>query len=675
VRLVRLSIQPFRYNPITKELRVATDLTIHLDYSGFDGRNMLKTKRSQFLPQWEQIYRMRVLNFEDIYKPARINSSGPGNIYPGYLIIYAHDFRPAVCPKLQEFIDWKEAEGQRIYKADLNDITGARGTEDAGELKAYIQYWYDNMCFAGVGWVNYVLLVGDAPSCGSPPNYDLVQCAADDRVPTYWYGGALTSDYWYQLLSGNDNYPEIALGRWCVEHPESLFVYVDKTFAYQKDPDPGWQCAKSALIAHKEPLPDSGDPVGASLRFELAKDTIYNNVLPSGYDYELLYGAEGATNADLIQAITTYGGTGIVNYRGHGSPTSWDEWDYNAQSFTTTQMRDLDQTSFDGYPVVYNLCCSPGPITNPTECVIEAWTRNPEGGCAGALGAANAVSYTPQNNTFDTTIFRGHFLPNSSIVQSLNCGMAINHGKVAMLTHHGDGEYDRGTLHARGYHWIGDPELDIWRESPVQAYVAAPDTIYQGQEYVDIYVHRQSDNAPVPWATGCLLYVGPDTGYFYQRVERTNEAGFARIDLPVELVAGDYLLTVTSQTEQISIMPVQDSIYGSSGFFASDVEKNLQVIGWNLEPVLPNVLRSQAAISYSVAGRLGSNGTQSVKLSVFDITGREVKVLTSGSHAAGHYTVAWDGKDEQDARCAAGVYFIRMRSHEFNDNARLILLR
>jgi hypothetical protein len=448
VRLVRLSLQPFRYNPATKELRVATDITIHLDYSGFDGRNVLKTKRSQFLPQWEQIYRTQILNFDDLYNPPRVMGSGPGNLYPGYLIIYAHDFRPAVCPKLQEFIDWKEEKGQHIYKADLNDIPGIDGNpDDAENLKTYIQYWYDNMDPTAPDLPCYVLLVGDAPSHGSPPDYDLVQCAADDRVPTYWYSGALTSDYWYQLLSGSDNYPEIALGRWCIEHPESLFVYVDKTFAYEKDPDPAWQGDKSTLVAHKEPLPDSGDPVGASLRFELAKDTIYNNVLPSGYDYELLYGAEGATNTDLIQAITTYGGTGIINYRGHGLPTSWHEWDYDDQSFTTTQMRDLDQTSFDGYPVVYNLCCSPGPITNPTECVIEAWTRNPTGGCAGALGAP-VTCYTKEHNTFDTTIFRGHFYPNTYFTRSLNCGMAINNGKVAMLTYHGDGENKRGTLHA-----------------------------------------------------------------------------------------------------------------------------------------------------------------------------------------------------------------------------------
>jgi hypothetical protein len=41
VRLVRLCVYPFRYNPAKRELRVITDITIRLSYSGYDGRNTL----------------------------------------------------------------------------------------------------------------------------------------------------------------------------------------------------------------------------------------------------------------------------------------------------------------------------------------------------------------------------------------------------------------------------------------------------------------------------------------------------------------------------------------------------------------------------------------------------------------------------------------------------------
>jgi len=94
-----------------------------------------------------------------------------------------------------------------------------------------------------------------------------------------------------------------------------------------------------------------------------------------------------------------------------------------------------------------------------------------------------------------------------------------------------------------------------------------------------------------------------------------------------------------------------------------------------IESIYPNPFHSSTTISYSVAGRLGSNGTQSVKLSIFDVSGREVKVLASGEKTPGHYEVTWNGKDAKGASCPSGVYFIRMRSEEFNANQRIILLR
>ncbi|MQY71328.1 hypothetical protein GH141_05310 [bacterium] len=80
-------------------------------------------------------------------------------------------------------------------------------------------------------------------------------------------------------------------------------------------------------------------------------------------------------------------------------------------------------------------------------------------------------------------------------------------------------------------------------------------------------------------------------------------------------------------------------------------------------------------ISYSVANKLGSNKSQFVALKVFDATGREVKMLASGEKSPGHYEVIWNGRDNKGLQCSSGVYFVRMRSEEFNANARLVLIR
>jgi hypothetical protein len=94
-----------------------------------------------------------------------------------------------------------------------------------------------------------------------------------------------------------------------------------------------------------------------------------------------------------------------------------------------------------------------------------------------------------------------------------------------------------------------------------------------------------------------------------------------------------------------------------------------------IESIYPNPFQSSTTISYSVAGKLGANTSQFVELKVFDVNGREVKMLASGEKTPGHYEIVWNGTDAKGARCANGVYFIRMNAEGFNANGRLVLIR
>jgi len=94
-----------------------------------------------------------------------------------------------------------------------------------------------------------------------------------------------------------------------------------------------------------------------------------------------------------------------------------------------------------------------------------------------------------------------------------------------------------------------------------------------------------------------------------------------------------------------------------------------------IESILPNPFKSSTTIFYSVAGRLGSKENQYVELSIFDVTGRQVKALVSNKQSPAHYEIIWNGKDDKGLRCASGVYFIKMQSNEFDANERLVLLR
>jgi len=59
-----------------------------------------------------------------------------------------------------------------------------------------------------------------------------------------------------------------------------------------------------------------------------------------------------------------------------------------------------------------------------------------------------------------------------------------------------------------------------------------------------------------------------------------------------------------------------------------------------------------------------------VTLKVYDITGREIKVLVNEMKQSGYYTVDFNG-----AGFASGVYFYRIQSSDFTSVKRMVLVK
>ncbi len=65
-----------------------------------------------------------------------------------------------------------------------------------------------------------------------------------------------------------------------------------------------------------------------------------------------------------------------------------------------------------------------------------------------------------------------------------------------------------------------------------------------------------------------------------------------------------------------------------------------------------------------------------VNLSIYDVTGRLVRVLVDGRlQDAGRHSVVWDGRDARGRRVASGVYFSRMEADRFSKTLRVVHLR
>ncbi len=83
----------------------------------------------------------------------------------------------------------------------------------------------------------------------------------------------------------------------------------------------------------------------------------------------------------------------------------------------------------------------------------------------------------------------------------------------------------------------------------------------------------------------------------------------------------------------------------------------------------PNPFNPSTTISF------GLEKEGRVRLAIYDITGRLVRTIIDESRPAGWYGVIWDGRSERGGESASGVYFTRVRSGDWTETKRMILIR
>ncbi|MBS4015217.1 MAG: T9SS type A sorting domain-containing protein [Candidatus Latescibacteria bacterium] len=80
----------------------------------------------------------------------------------------------------------------------------------------------------------------------------------------------------------------------------------------------------------------------------------------------------------------------------------------------------------------------------------------------------------------------------------------------------------------------------------------------------------------------------------------------------------------------------------------------------------PNPFHNNARIAYSVPT------TGDVNLTVYDILGRPVKTLVSGTQSAGNYTAIWNGRTNTNEIAKAGVYFYTLKTSDRQISRKII---
>lgn len=431
-------VSPFAYNPVTKTLRVYYQITVEVKANGISSQNVLTPKQSDnaLSIDYKQIYDKHFLNASNTSRYTPLEEQGK------MLIICYGDF----MDEMQPFVDWKRKIGIPVEIVDVASI-GANSTA----IKNYVsQYYTDN-------GLTYLLLVGDQA-----------------QIPTVTSGSNLggPSDHAYGYILGDDHYPEIFVGRFSAETGEQVTTQVDRTIAYEQNPDisSDW-FSKGVGIGSSEGTGDDNEYDWQHIRNIRTKLLAYTFTTIA----ELYDGAQGGEdlpgNPNSTSVATELNdGRSIVNYTGHGSSNSWV-----TTGFSNSGVNQL--VNNNRWPFIFSVACVNGEFMYST-CFAEAWLR-----ASNANGPTGAVAtlMSTINQSWDPPM-EGQDAMNDILVESFEDnikrtfgGVTIN-GCMQMNDAYGTDGYEMTDT------WLifGDPSVMLRTAMPVQLAVTHPNVAFIG---------------------------------------------------------------------------------------------------------------------------------------------------------------------------------------------------
>ena len=414
LRVVNLKVNPLAYNPATGELRACSEITVKLEYSGKSDVNVKSPSRRPIAENYDSMYRQSVLNYGYLESVTEV---GDLDALCDYLIIADDDYLTNMAP----FISWKNTQG---YATSLVAVSQVGTTYTA--IKNYIANEYNT------NGIRYVLLVGNASD-----------------IPAYTDYGYF-SDYYYTLLDGNDDYADIAIGRFSVDDPEHVDNMVSKSIAFESSPPAGDWLEKALLVANWEDAP---------LKYQQCTEQIRTAEELPAHTYDMLYpnfttaygaafedGGDEASNQDVIDYINQ--GFRLVNYRGHGDAVSWQNWNVYNQYFRVSDVGNINNG--DLTPVVFSIACNNNDLLYSSTTIGETFTQGDN--CAVAYLGASSPSYTDPNHDYDKQLNAVVFNEGTNAI-----GDATNEASVRTINLWGT----YGVANAQMYLWLGDPSLQL----------------------------------------------------------------------------------------------------------------------------------------------------------------------------------------------------------------------
>lgn len=344
---VTIQVSPFDYNPVQQQLKCYRSLTLRVDFNAPFRVQQARKNCAEF----NEVYQNFFLNYERS-RYTTITESGE------ILIITPAQFVDAMQP----YVNWKIKNGYPTTMVTLEEVGNSNTA-----VKNYITTFYNEHNLA------FVLIVGDG-----------------NLFPYFTKDGEV-SDNFYTEIVGNDEVPDIILGKISAENATHVTTQVNKFIQYEENPAVTTHFDQFLGIASSEGPGEDNEYDYEHIR------NIDNKLQAFTYTsgYELFEGSQGGldasgnpTAANVSTAVNA--GVGIITYCGHGSETSW-----GTTNFSNSHINNL--TNYNMQPFIISTACLNGKYVNQT-CFAEAWLRATKNGqSTGAVSTVMSTMSQPWN--------------------------------------------------------------------------------------------------------------------------------------------------------------------------------------------------------------------------------------------------------------------------------------
>ncbi|HPE87803.1 MAG TPA: C25 family cysteine peptidase [Bacteroidales bacterium] len=496
-------IFPFRYNPVTRTLRVFYEIIVEVSSTKEKGNNTLAphTKPTALSAPFKSIYQTQFLNGTQV-KYTAVEEQG------NMLIISCPDFISALLP----LADWRNKTGHPTEIVSVSTIGGS------AEIKAFIANYYTTQ------GLTYVLLAGDAV-----------------QVPPGYSNGDSDNEYTY--INGNDHYPELFIGRFSAENLDQVITQVTRTLEYEQTPYNviDWHSHNIGIASSQGTGDDN----------EYDYEHIRNiQIILEDYTYtvseELFDGSQGGDDAPgnptpAMVAADIETGASLINYVGHGSTTSW-----STSGFNNSDVNNLTNTGM--LPYIISVACVNGNFVGST-CFAEAWLRATHNN---APSGAVAIIASTINQDWDEPM-EGQDAMNDILAEVYPAnikrtfgGITFN-GMMQMMDSYGNSAFDM----ADTWTIFGDPALMIRTTQPVAMTVSHEEAIYFGLNSFTVQCNKN----------GALATLVQDGVIIDTQVVAENEVTFSFSPF-TELGEVDLTITAFNTIPYMTVVPIMGGAPG-----------------------------------------------------------------------------------------------------------------